>query len=487
MRIIIVRRANGVKEAMKVRRPLVEALEQFVKQKPLSLHVPGHKNGLLSNLPYDIKQALKYDVTELTGLDDLHHPEEAIQEAEQLLAETYGAQKSFMLVNGSTVGNLAMIYATCKRGDKILVQRNAHKSIFHAIELVGAEPVYLMPEWDEATSTMGALQLQTVQQAIGEHPDAKGLIITSPTYYGVVAQDLKQQIEHCHAHNIPVLVDEAHGAHLVASKHFPQSALSLGADVVVQSAHKTLPAMTMASFLHVKSELVDASSIQHYLRMLQSSSPSYMLLASLDEARAYVQSYKESDAIYVLEKRAQWLEALRSIPSVEVIEAADPLKICLRVDRYSGAQVQQALEVQGLYVELADPQQVLLILPLLKVGQSYPFAELRVRVRNAVANLQKLQPERREVTPRLEVQAVSRPQLMNEQVTSGEKEWISYMRAIDRISAAMVIPYPPGVPLFVPGEKITIAKLSQLEDFLAMDASFQGQHQLHNKMIYVMK
>lgn len=380
-----------------------------------------------------------------------------------------------------------MIYATCKRGDKLLVQRNAHKSIFHAIELVGVEPVYLMPEWDENTQTLGALSQQTVQQAVKEHPDAKGLVITSPTYYGVVAQDLQQQIECCHAAQIPVLVDEAHGAHLVASKLFPMSALALGADVVVQSAHKTLPAMTMASFMHVKSSLVQAERINYYLRMLQSSSPSYMLLASLDEARYFVQTYKQSDVMYLLDKRAQWLEALRAIPSVHIIEAADPLKICMRVDYYSGAQVQQALEDQGVYAELADPQQVLFILPLLKVGQSYPFAELRVRIRDAVASLQKEKSAQLEMIKPLMLQKVSVPQLTNEQVMLGEKEWIPYMRAIDRISAAMVIPYPPGVPLFVPGEKITISNLSQLEELLAIDASFQGQHKLAEKMIYVMK
>lgn len=472
---------------MRLRRPLVEALEQFVEKRPLSLHVPGHKSGLLSGLPYDMKQALKYDVTELTGLDDLHHPEEVILEAEELLAETYGADKSFFLVNGSTVGNLAMIYATCNRGDKILVQRNAHKSIFHAIELVGVEPVYLMPEWDVQTSTMGALSLQTVKQALTEHPDAKVLVMTSPTYYGVIAEDLQQQIELSHSYNIPVLVDEAHGAHLTASGHFPQSAFDIGADVVVQSAHKTLPALTMASFLHMKGKRVKIKRMQHYLRMLQSSSPSYLLLASLDEARAYVESYKQSDAVYVLEKRQQWIEALRAIPSVQIIEADDPLKICMRVDKYSGAQVQRALEAQGVYAELADPLQVLLILPLLKVGQSYPFAELRVRVRDAVSNLQKEKPMLSSVKPQLKVKNVSRPQLSNQEVLLGDKEWVPYMRAIDRISAAMVIPYPPGVPLLLPGEKITVSKLSQIEEFIAMNASFQGEHRLHEKKIYVMK
>lgn len=472
---------------MSVKKPLVEALQLYLENNPLSLHVPGHKNGMLTELPYDLKRALKYDVTELTGLDDLHHPEEAILQAQQLLANVYDTQKSFFLVNGSTVGNLAMIYATCEQGDKILVQRNAHKSIFHAIELVGVEPIYVMPEWDEVTQTMGALSFETVKQAVDNHPDAKALIITTPTYYGIVANDLQVQIQYCHDHNIAVLVDEAHGAHLVASTQFPHSALDFDADIVVQSAHKTLPAMTMASFLHIKGVLVDVEKVEHYLRMLQSSSPSYLLLASLDEARAYIGSYKASDAMYLIEKRRQWIDALKAIPSVHIIESDDPLKICMRVERYSGAQLQQALEGQGVYAELADSQQVLFILPLLKVGQSYPFAELRIRIRDAVANLKKQIPSHLATTPLFQIENISSPVLSSEEVKKGEKEWVPYMRAIDRIAAAMVIPYPPGVPLFIPGEKITVNKLSKLEEFLAIDASFQGQHRLHEKKIYVMK
>ncbi|HWL11633.1 MAG TPA: aminotransferase class I/II-fold pyridoxal phosphate-dependent enzyme, partial [Ureibacillus sp.] len=298
---------------MKRERPIVSALQKFAKEEPLSWHVPGHKHGVLSNLPETLKDALTYDLTELTGLDDYHHPEEAIAEAEILLANSYQASQSYFLVNGSTVGNLAMIYAACKRNEKIIVQRNAHKSIFHALELVGAKAIFVAPDWDEATATAGAVPAATLQEALELHPDAKAVVLTYPSYYGVAGKELELQIRMCHERKIPVLVDEAHGAHFIASESFPPSALQLGADVVVQSAHKTLPAMTMASFLHVNSNLIQAEKINHYLRMLQSSSPSYLLLASLDDARDYVDSYLESDAAYLNDKRNQWIETVRSI------------------------------------------------------------------------------------------------------------------------------------------------------------------------------
>ncbi|MEK4423551.1 aminotransferase class I/II-fold pyridoxal phosphate-dependent enzyme [Solibacillus sp. FSL K6-1523] len=473
---------------MKRERPIVEALQKFIKEKPLSLHVPGHKNGSHSNLPLEIKNALIYDVTELTGLDDFHNPEEAILEAEQLLAQTYGANKSFFLVNGSTVGNLAMIYATCQQGDTIIVQRNAHKSVFHALELVGVDPVYIAPRWHEQSQTAGSVQLEQLEQAINSYPEAKAVVLTYPTYYGITAKDIEKQISYCHEKGIPVLVDEAHGAHLTVSNQLPASALDLGADVVVQSAHKTLPAMTMASFLHIKSTRVDVQKINHYLRMLQSSSPSYLLLASLDDARQYVMSYSEKDFVYLMEKRNQLIESLRTLTGLEVVEVDDLLKLIVRAPGYTGFELKVALEKRKIFVELADANQILLILPLLKHGDAYLLADLRIQMKEALIHLKKSQGHAIQLNQsKFEMSAVTKPELSFVQIEHAEKEWVPYVKAMGRIAAATLIPYPPGIPLFIPGEKITAAKLNQLEELLAVGAAFQGEHRLHEKMIYVIK
>lgn len=473
---------------MKNERPIVQALKKFIANEPQSLHVPGHKNGLLSNLPAEIKRALIYDVTELTGLDDFHHPEEAILKAEQLLADTYGANRSFFLVNGSTVGNLAMIYATCQSGDTVIVQRNAHKSIFHGLELVGVNPIYIAPQWHEESLTAGCITRSTLEQAIKQYPNAKAVILTYPTYYGVIAKDFAQQIKLCHENGIPVLVDEAHGAHLTVSNQLPVSALELGADVVVQSAHKTLPAMTMASFLHIKSSFVSEQKINHYLRLLQSSSPSYLLLASLDDARQYVASYTESDFNYLLDKRKQFIDSLKTSTALEVIEVDDLLKLLVRAPGYTGFELKVALEKIHVYVELADAEQVLIILPLLKHGDSYPFADLRIRMKEAFIQLNG-RPKSKGGSRRsnFDMTAISKPELSFTEIERADKEWVPYMRAIGRIIASTITPYPPGIPLFVLGEKITVAKLVQLEELLAIGATFQGEHRLHEKLILVIK
>ncbi|KOS63025.1 aminotransferase class I/II-fold pyridoxal phosphate-dependent enzyme [Lysinibacillus agricola] len=474
---------------MQKKKPIVEGLERFRQQQNISFHVPGHKHGELSHLPQAFKDVMRYDVTELSGLDDLHHPEEMIVEAENLLADTYGAMKSFFLVGGSTVGNLAMIYATCKKGDTIIVQRNAHKSIFHAIELVGAKPVFVSPLWDERTLTATHVSYRDLKEAVDYYPEARAVVLTYPTYYGMTSKEIQQQIAYCHEKGIPVLVDEAHGAHFSACTLFRPSALTFGADVVVQSAHKTLPAMTMASFMHVNSDLIDVDKINHYLRMLQSSSPSYLLLASLDDARYYIQTYMESDGAYIIEKRNQWIKALRAIGSLEVIEVDDPIKLLLRVDGYSGFQLQKALEAKHVYAELADANQVLLVLPLLKHGHHYPFAEIRVCIKDAITLL--LSTPKAEIITASQTAynfvAITEPVYTFDEIEKSDKEWLPYMRTMGRISASMIIPYPPGIPLLVPGEKITVAKLSQLEELLATGATFQGNHRLEEKMIEVIK
>lgn len=472
---------------MQEKRPLVEALEKFHNKRSVSFHVPGHKNGLLSNLPNVLKETMRYDLTELSGLDDYHHPEEAIKEAELLLSETYKTQKSYFLVNGTTVGNLAMIYATCQFGEQIIVQRNAHKSIFHAIELVGAEPIFVAPEWDERTKTASYVSLEVIDKAIQQYPMAKAVVLTYPSYYGVASSNLQRIIDLCHMNNIPVLVDEAHGAHFHVNKGFPKSALMCGADVVVQSAHKTLPALTMGSFLHFNSKLVKLGKINKYLRMLQSSSPSYLLLASLDDARSYVERYNEIDYKHFIDRRKLFIDALQTISSLEIVQVDDPLKLLMRVGEYAGFQVQKAFEAQNIYVELADTHQVLVILPLLKGEHEYPFADIRKRIKKAVDQLRKELPNSPgEIQPIIQY-PISTLHMSIGVLNEKQGQWIPYTRSIGRIAKEMLIPYPPGIPLLIAGEKITVSMLTELEEWLDKGAVFQGEHRLAEKLIYVVE
>lgn len=468
---------------MTQRRPIVDALVKFQKNRPTSFHVPGHKNGLLSELPQEMKSALSYDMTELEGLDDLHAPKAAIKEAENLLAHAYGADKSYFLVNGSTAGNLAMIHAACKGGDRIIVQRNSHQSVFHALELAQVNPVYVAPEWDETSKSAAAVSISSVASALKAYPDVKAVVLTYPNYYGMGSSGLKAIIELCHQQNIAVLVDEAHGAHFIAGAPFPLSALALGADAVVHSAHKTLPAMTMGSYLHVQGELLNEQAIRKYLRIFQSSSPSYPIMASLDDARAYVQNYSLSDKQAFLEKRSHFVSCLKNISLLEVIESDDPLKLLLRVKKHGGFQLKVALEKVRIFAELADPFQVLLILPLTKRGHAYPYDKICSSIEDAVENVYRQESVVMNFQTRCN--PVTVPELLFHEVTAAPWEWVPYTQAAGRISAAMVTPYPPGIPLVIAGEKWSLDMVEALAGYLASGAEIQGEHLLAQKMVMV--
>ena len=469
------------------KRPLVEALQYFNEQTPVSFHVPGHKHGLLSNLPTWMKQAMTYDFTELTGLDDLHEAEEVIYEAESLLSSLYRSNRSFFLVNGSTVGNLAMIYAACQADDTVIVQRNAHKSVFHAIELTGARPVLLSPPWDAPTRSPGLLTREHVEEALDAHPHAKAVILTYPTYYGVAGGGLQEIIELSHSRSVPVLVDEAHGAHFVVGEPFPRSAIEMGADVVVHSAHKTLPAMTMGSFLHIRSQLISEKKIAHYLQMLQSSSPSYLIMASLDDARAYAATYKDSDKYRFTELRTSFIQKLKELNRLEVVETNDPLKLLLRARGHSGFALQVALESEGIYAELADPYQVLFILPLWNEQSTPPLKEWKEKMVAAMSTLGKV--EDNPISSDMDTWPTGISMLAHppSELAEMETEWVSLEAAEGRVAAASLTPYPPGIPLLIKGERIMANHTETVSTLIKAGARFQGAIRLAPKELFVLK
>ncbi|WP_347177967.1 aminotransferase class I/II-fold pyridoxal phosphate-dependent enzyme [Sporosarcina thermotolerans] len=428
-----------------------------------------------------------YDYTELTGLDDLHEAEGVIQEAESLLSALYGSNRSFFLVNGSTVGNLAMIYAACGKGDTIIVQRNAHKSVFHAIELTGATPVFLSPPWDSHTRTPGVLKPEQVEEALAAHPQAKAVLLTYPTYYGVTGKGVKKIIDLCHACSIPVLVDEAHGAHFIVGEPFPRSAIRFGADVVVHSAHKTLPAMTMGSFLHIRSNLISEEKIAYYLQMLQSSSPSYLLMASLDDARAYAAFFKESDKRKFTELRSSFIQELKAIDHLEIVETDDPLKLLIRYDGHSGFALQAAFESEGIYAELADPYQVLLILPLWNRESNPPLKEWKKKMIAAVTNLGKVDDNHNFLDMAAWPDGISMLAFPPSNLADMETEWIPMDNAVGYVAAASLIPYPPGIPLLIKGERITEHHIRALSALIEAGARFQGVSRLEEKELFVLK
>ncbi|MBO8157644.1 MAG: aminotransferase class V-fold PLP-dependent enzyme [Bacillaceae bacterium] len=469
------------------RTPLIDALRKHAEKKPLSFHVPGHKNGnVFPEQAKDLYEGLlSIDLTELSGLDDLHQPEGAIKEAQDLAASYYQADHTFFLVGGSTAGNLAMIYSICQPGDFVIVQRNCHKSIMHALELIGARPVFLTPEFNEQTGRYSEITVRQLEDAIQQYPEVKGIVLTYPDYFGHT-YPLKNMIEHAHDHGIPVLVDEAHGAHFVLGDPFPTTALALGADMVVQSAHKMLPAMTMSAWLHVRSKFVPVEQVAKYVHMFQSSSPSYPLMASLDLARYYLANLKSDDVHKIIESIEDVRTLFQSVPYWDVIPGKkgidDPLKLTVRVKpEYQSKEAASFLEQQGIFPEMTADQHILFVFGL------KPFTELgklklALEQLKLARSLDKHDKIKRKPVVTKPVQALS---ISFHEMRNRVLEWVPWHQAAGRIAAESVTPYPPGIPFLLKGEQIEKEHIAAIADLIEKQQYIQYAKDHLEKGIYV--
>ncbi|MFD2628082.1 aminotransferase class I/II-fold pyridoxal phosphate-dependent enzyme [Oceanobacillus kapialis] len=443
--------------------PLYQTLQQFSQHDPISFHVPGHKNGVV--FPETARSfynaILKLDMTELPGLDDLHAPEGPIAEAQNLAAEYFQADHTYFLVGGSTAGNLAMIMAACSTGDKVIVQRNSHKSIMNALELRGADPVFISPQYEKEVDRFTNPNETTLVAALQKHPDAKALILTYPDYFGRT-YPLKEMIELAHDYHIPVLVDEAHGVHFSLGEPFPASALTLGADVVVQSAHKMAPAMTMASFLHHKSSIVSKERLSHYLQLLQSSSPSYPLMASLDIARSFLATISSENRVAIMRSVEKVKALFQEAGSWTIVPAEDPLKMTLHV-KHSARKVAKLFEQQNIYPEFHTDNQLLFIHGLAPFQQ---IETLKKAIKTVDEQLKKSRMhDTIDIVPFLAgLESITELAIPYTKMERLETRHVSFQEAPGHIAAEAVIPYPPGIPLILKGERITKKQLEHITE-----------------------
>jgi arginine decarboxylase len=472
--------------------PLFERLIEHAAGNHVSLHVPGHKagQGLEEEARPYYADLLRLDVTEISGLDDLHHPEEAIREAQRLAADCFGAEETFFLVNGSTVGNLAMILSVCRRGELLLVQRDVHKSVIHGLMLAGARAVFLSPEVDPETGLTLGLQAEVVEQALHKYPAAKGLLVTRPGYYGT-AMPLEPIARLLHEAQKPLLVDEAHGAHFGFHPELPPSALSCGADAVVQSTHKLLTSMTMSAMLHVQGELVDRKEIKRYLTMLQSSSPSYPLMASLDLSRRQMHTMGEQLLEQGIAVVRQFTDRMSGLPRFQLLSEVragetagiqqDPFKVTLR-DRaggVSGFELKDRLEARGCFVELADPQSVLLVFSLASTeADAGRLVDALTEISGALEEPETSGAAAGSGLPSLAYSAIpglSEPVSFEEHVyrQKGTAQ-LPLEEAVGQSSAEMIVPYPPGIPVLCPGERISEEVIRYLARLAKLGARIHG-------------
>lgn len=456
--------------------PLFHTLLQHVRKKTSSYHVPGHKNGMVGSNEFLMyfHSVLPFDLTELRDLDNLHHPTGVIAFSERLLADLYQTMKSKFLVNGSTAGNLAMILASVHPGDEVFVQRDSHQSVFHALEIAQAKPILMPSLIDEKTKMVVGIETKQLIEEMKKHSNSKVAIFTYPNYFGM-GQSLEYLFLWMHKQGMTILVDEAHGAHFSLHSLFPKSALEMGADVVVQSAHKTLPAMTMGAFLHIQSSYKYQEKLSQMLQMIQTSSPSYPIMASLDYARYYAAHFTNQSVQQLLKKRDEFICQLNKIPQIQVVFSGkgfiqDPLKITIQSQtNLTGYELQQELENVNIYTELADIERVLFVLPLSEKFDG-------TKVVQALTTILQKRPICKKGTfsflPKMT--EVKDFKYSYQELREKTTKQISLEQSIGKIAAESIIPYPPGIPFIMKGEQIEREQVQNLQILQQHHAYFQG-------------
>lgn len=445
-----------------VEMPLVAAMLKYKNEDVYPLHTPGHKGGrgMERLLRQELGASVAMDVSLMSELDDIHEPESYIKRGQELAAQTYGGDVCFWCVNGTSQAIHAMLMTALAPGEKLLLPRNAHRSVAGGLILGGIEAVYLQPEYNEAFCLQLQVTPAAVESALAADSSIKAVLLTSPNYYGIAA-DVQAIAEICHAYGAVLLVDEAHGPHLGFSEVLPLSALQSGADACAQSTHKILGAMTQCSMLHVKGARLDLQRAADVMSILTTTSPNYLLMSSLDAARAQVQARGKEMAEAAVAAAGKLRAVCRAHAGLKVLEEAD----CggLRLDStkvtvnfaswgYTGVEVGDALRRARVAVELVDAQNVLFLVTYADVTSDYDAALARID-----AVLSELERHKRELhaVARVGAVPVTSSAMKLRDVFYARKRAVGLETAIGCVCGEQVSFYPPGIPVLLPGEAIT--------------------------------
>ncbi|RCX18277.1 arginine decarboxylase [Anaerobacterium chartisolvens] len=435
--------------------PIYNAAMEYSCSDPVPFHMPGHKlgaglpGGFASNIPL-------LDLTEIPGTDNLHNASGVILKAQQLAAQAFGADETFFLVNGSTCGIHAIISTVCSEGDKLIVSRDCHKSVLNAMILFGVRPVYMGLEFDRLCGISTAVIPERVEEALRLHPDASGVLITRPNYYGVCS-DIEAIASIVHSYGRILAVDEAHGAHLAFAPCLPICAMEAGADICVQSAHKTLPALTQGAYLHVKGGRIDRDRLRFNLGLLQTSSPSYVIMSSLDVAREIMHTGAPhlmegvADNVGRLHGLINELEGMAFITE-DMLEYGkkDPTRIVINMRNLgkTGFETGEILrDSYNIQVEMADFYNIVCIATVSDRWEHYE------RLYCALKDMNYKFKDLPALADTNITEIIIPPKKMEPaEVMCKKTVRVGLHEAAGKVCACAVTPYPPGVPVICPGE-----------------------------------
>lgn len=452
--------------------PLLDALENYKKRPMTGFHIPGHNRGrgVLGRFENLIgSDALSLDTTdEFDNLGTLHPATGAIAEAMQLASVAYNSKKTFFITSGSTISNLAVAFGVLSPEDEIIVARNSHRSVITGTILSGAKPSWLMPRLLDNWSIFGAIEASELEGELQNKPDTKFVWLVNPTYEGMIT-DIKKMAEICKRHNVPLIVDEAHGSLWNFSDELPKSALELGADIVVHSLHKTGGSMTQSSMLHIsKNSKLDVHKIEHALKLLHTTSPSILLLASLDAARAYLSSKEGKDLIKQAVENAKYFrKQAKTIKGLSVLGEEDGVKfdvtkIFIKMKGLSGKRLETILELDfNIEIESASDEGVLI---LSNIGNTREEFEYLIKALRSISSRKYpdiCHLEGKKYMPLTKPNTVMSPR----EAYFAPKKLVKTEDSMGKISAEVIALCPPGISVLLPGEIITEEHLPYLSDY----------------------
>ena len=467
---------------------LAECLAEYGHSDYYPLHMPGHKRNVYGNMPEEL---FRMDITEIDGFDNLHDAEGILKDAQQNAARLYGAEESFYLINGSTCGILSAISAAVPKGGHILIARNCHKSVYHACYLRNLTISYLYPEMVEEYGICEAVTVHQVQETLEKVSGIDAVLIVSPTYEGRIA-DIGAIAGAVHAKQIPLIVDEAHGAHLGFAKEFAQNSCRLFADVVIHSVHKTLPALTQTALLHVNGHLINRERLKRFLHIYQSSSPSYLLMAGIDNALNVMKVRGEVLCRQLYDNWQDMCKKLSRLQNLSILmpeEKQDVGKLLVSVQKtgLSGQQLyDMLLEEYHLQLEMAAPGYVL---AMFTVGDSRAgferLAEALLAIDQKIDTAQKTVVEIDDHRKRTQVEYPDKEEALPlAYAWDLEKEWCPSCACEGKYCGEFINIYPPGTPKAVPGERINHMLITWVTECVKKGLHVQGI-QCRGKEIYL--
>lgn len=479
--------------------PLFTHLKKHAKRNPVQFHIPGHKKG--QGMDPEFRDfigtnALSIDLINIAPLDDLHHPKGVIKEAQALAAEAFGADHTFFSVQGTSGAIMTMVMSACHPGDKIIVPRNVHKSVLSAIIFAGARPIFVYPEMDKKLGIAHGITIEQVEKTLQKHPDAKAVLVINPTYFGL-ASNLKELVKRVHDHGIPVLVDEAHGVLTNFHERLPISAMEAGADMAATSVHKLGGSLTQSSILNLKSNLISPERVQSIISMLTTTSTSYILLASLDAARRYLATQGHAIVESTLRLADTARKRINEIPGLScltrdcLINGSDALfdmdetKLVIHLESLTinGHDAEVWLrENHNIEVELSDLYNLLC---LITPGDTDETIHILI---HALEDLSKhFYSESIRANKEIHLPEIPDLVLSPRDAFYSETVTIPFAESAGHVMAEFIMVYPPGIPILMPGERITEQNIEYIREHIDAGLPVQGTEDPTINLVRVIK